>query len=92
MVVEFASTGLSVQEPENGQPYPVNITVIRTQGSVDVVTVQWSATLNGKRDCFFFKGTCRLCINPKFCFQKCKLCKNVFLKILFGEKSTCYVT
>ena len=47
MCAGFATTGQTVQEPENGQPYSVNITVIRIGGSIDVVNLQWNATLDG---------------------------------------------
>ncbi|KAL8615958.1 hypothetical protein ACOMHN_034634 [Nucella lapillus] len=47
-VFGFAAPGMTVEEPENGQPYTVRITVVRTGGAVDVVTLRWAATLNGE--------------------------------------------
>ena len=46
--VEFVIDGLTVTEPEIGGPKFVNISVVRTGGSVGVVTVEWNATLNGE--------------------------------------------
>ncbi|XP_076465116.1 adhesion G-protein coupled receptor V1-like isoform X2 [Babylonia areolata] len=47
-VFGFAAPGMSVEEPENGQPYKVPITVERTGGSMNVVTLYWNSTLNGE--------------------------------------------
>ncbi|VDI35962.1 G-protein coupled receptor 98 [Mytilus galloprovincialis] len=44
---EFEIEGLSIEEPENGQPVTTNITIIRTGGSLGVVTITWTALLNG---------------------------------------------
>ncbi|XP_060082724.1 adhesion G-protein coupled receptor V1-like [Ylistrum balloti] len=40
---EFAVNEISVEEPENGSPFVVNVTVIRTGGSMGVVSVDWQA-------------------------------------------------
>lgn len=49
--LEFEIEGLSIEEPENGQPVTTNITIIRTGGSLGVVTITWTALLNGKYSC-----------------------------------------
>ena len=44
---EFATRDMSVEEPEGSQPYYVNVTVVRTGGSMGVVTLKWEARLKG---------------------------------------------
>ncbi|XP_061172919.1 adhesion G-protein coupled receptor V1-like [Saccostrea echinata] len=43
---EFEVSGLSVEEPENGSPVTVTVNVVRKGGTMNVVTVLWSASLN----------------------------------------------
>ncbi|XP_055956200.1 adhesion G-protein coupled receptor V1 [Patella vulgata] len=43
----FAASSMSVEEPENGLPYQVNITVERLGGSIGIVTLEWQAKLSG---------------------------------------------
>ena len=40
--------GITVEEPEDS-PVPVNITVIRTGGTLGIVTLDWVAMLDGKQ-------------------------------------------
>ncbi|XP_069137444.1 adhesion G-protein coupled receptor V1-like isoform X2 [Argopecten irradians] len=39
----FAVTEITVEEPENGSPFEVNVTVVRVGGSMGVVSVDWQA-------------------------------------------------
>lgn len=48
MLSEFSPTSLSVDEPEGG-PLTVNLTVVRTGGTLGVMTLDWTATLAGRQ-------------------------------------------
>ena len=51
MLPEFDVSGLSVEEPEGtGSPVSVTVNVVRKGGTMNVVKVSWSASLNSKWD------------------------------------------
>ena len=51
MLPEFDVSGLSVEEPEGtGSPVSVTVNVVRKGGTMNVVKVFWSASLNSKWD------------------------------------------
>lgn len=45
---EFEVSGMSVEEPETETPATVTVNVVRKGGTMNVVTVLWSASLNSK--------------------------------------------
>lgn len=48
MFSEFEVSGMSVEEPETETPVTVTVNVVRKGGTMNVVTVLWSASLNSK--------------------------------------------
>lgn len=47
-ITEFEVDGVAVEEPDNGKILSTDITIVRTGGTLGVVSIDWAALLNGK--------------------------------------------
>lgn len=47
-ITEFEIDGVAVDEPDNGKTLSTDITIVRTGGTLGVVSIDWTALLNGK--------------------------------------------